>query len=93
MPAGSSCTPPTGPATAAWSLTIAWRSPRVWTCLKPSPTAAGPARGFLALGYAGWGPGQLDQEMQDNAWLSAPASVDLMFDREHGPSGAAPWRS
>jgi putative transcriptional regulator len=48
----------------------------------------GPKRGFLALGYAGWGPGQLDQEIQDNAWLSAPASVDLMFDSEHGTK----WR-
>ena len=51
--------------------------------LKAIADGGGPAQGFLALGYAGWGPGQLDQEIQDNAWLSAPASVDLMFDREH----------
>jgi putative transcriptional regulator len=56
--------------------------------LKAIADGGGPARGFLALGYAGWGPGQLDQEMQANAWLSAPASVDLMFDKEHGTK----WR-
>ncbi len=56
--------------------------------LKAIADGGGPRRGFLALGYAGWGPGQLDQEMQDNAWLSAPASVDLMFDSEHGTK----WR-
>jgi putative transcriptional regulator len=51
--------------------------------LKAIADGGGPQRGFLALGYAGWGPGQLDQEMQDNAWLSAPSSVDLLFDSEH----------
>jgi putative transcriptional regulator len=51
--------------------------------LKAIADGGGPQRGFLALGYAGWGPGQLDREMQDNAWLSAPASVDLLFDSEH----------
>ena len=51
--------------------------------LKAIADGGGPQRGFLALGYAGWGPGQLDQEMQDNAWLSAPSSVDLLFDNGH----------
>jgi putative transcriptional regulator len=51
--------------------------------LKAIADGGGPQRGFLALGYAGWGPGQLDREMQENAWLSAPASVDLLFDNEH----------
>ncbi len=40
----------------------------------------GPKEGLLALGYASWGPGQLDQEMQDNVWLSAPAKHDVLFD-------------
>ncbi len=43
----------------------------------------GPRQGMLALGYAGWGPGQLDREMQDNAWLSAPADIGLVFDANH----------
>jgi putative transcriptional regulator len=40
----------------------------------------GPRRNLLALGYAGWAPGQLDAEIQANGWLSAPADSDLLFD-------------
>jgi putative transcriptional regulator len=40
----------------------------------------GPRRSLLALGYAGWAPGQLDAEMQANGWLSVPADSDLLFD-------------
>lgn len=43
----------------------------------------GPRQCLLALGYAGWGPGQLDREIQENAWLSAPATQALLFDAEH----------
>ncbi|MBU6497837.1 MAG: YqgE/AlgH family protein [Rhodospirillales bacterium] len=48
--------------------------------LKAIAAGGGPARGLLALGYAGWGPGQLDAEIQQNAWLTAPADLDLVFD-------------
>ena len=41
----------------------------------------GPERSILALGYAGWGPGQLEQEMADNAWLSGPADSDIIFNK------------
>lgn len=40
----------------------------------------GPKRFLLALGYAGWGAGQLEQEMADNAWLSGPADPRLLFE-------------
>lgn len=40
----------------------------------------GPRRHFLALGYAGWGPGQLDAEIQANGWLHAPADEAILFD-------------
>jgi putative transcriptional regulator len=40
----------------------------------------GPNRSLLALGYAGWAPGQLDAEIQANGWLSVPADSDLLFD-------------
>lgn len=40
----------------------------------------GPEHAILALGYAGWGPGQLDQEMQQNGWLHAPADDAILFD-------------
>lgn len=40
----------------------------------------GPRRALLALGYAGWGAGQLEQEIGQNAWLSVPATNQLIFD-------------
>ncbi len=40
----------------------------------------GPRKSLLALGYAGWGPGQLDAEIQANGWLSVPADESLVFD-------------
>jgi len=40
----------------------------------------GPKRSLLALGYAGWGPGQLDAEMQANGWLHVDADEALVFD-------------
>jgi putative transcriptional regulator len=48
----------------------------------------GPRRSLLALGYAGWAPGQLDAEMQANGWLSVPADADLVFDGDFD----AKWR-
>jgi putative transcriptional regulator len=48
--------------------------------LKAIAGGGGPVHGLLALGYAGWGPGQLDVEIQQNAWLSAPADTELLFD-------------
>lgn len=39
----------------------------------------GPRNSLLALGYAGWGPGQLDSEIQANGWLSVPADDNLIF--------------
>jgi len=39
----------------------------------------GPRRCLLALGYAGWAPGQLDAEIQANGWLSVAADPDLVF--------------
>lgn len=39
----------------------------------------GPANRLIALGYAGWSSGQLEQEMIDNAWLSGPADGQILF--------------
>jgi putative transcriptional regulator len=40
----------------------------------------GPAKSLMMLGYAGWGPGQLDREIAQNGWLTADASPALVFD-------------
>jgi putative transcriptional regulator len=39
----------------------------------------GPDTWLVALGYAGWGAGQLEQEMADNAWLNGPADNRILF--------------
>lgn len=40
----------------------------------------GPASAQLALGYAGWGPGQLEAEILENSWLTIPADSRILFD-------------
>jgi len=40
----------------------------------------GPDHFMVVLGYAGWGPGQLEHELLENAWLSVPASPQLIFE-------------
>lgn len=45
---------------------------------------SGPRRSLLALGYAGWGPGQLDHEIQQNVWLHAPPDDDIIFGGDLG---------
>ncbi|MCW9057407.1 MAG: YqgE/AlgH family protein [Gammaproteobacteria bacterium] len=43
----------------------------------------GPDQCLIALGYAGWGAGQLEQELVANAWLSGPADQRIIFDLPH----------
>jgi putative transcriptional regulator len=40
----------------------------------------GPEKFIVALGYAGWGAGQLEREITENSWLSGPANRDIIFD-------------
>ena len=47
--------------------------------LKAIAKGAGPKHAILALGYAGWAPGQLETEIQDNGWLHCDADPDLVF--------------
>lgn len=42
----------------------------------------GPDRAILALGYAGWSPGQLEREIHANGWLHCPADQDLVFETD-----------
>lgn len=43
----------------------------------------GPERSLLAMGYAGWGPGQLESEIQRNGWLISDPETDLVFSGEN----------
>ena len=40
----------------------------------------GPARSLIALGYSGWGPGQLEAEIAQNGWLTCDGDPELVFD-------------
>ena len=55
--------------------------------LKAIAAGSGPKRCFLALGYSGWGPGQLDQEIMKNGWLNVSPDDDLVF----GPDLDGKW--
>lgn len=44
----------------------------------------GPARALLALGYSGWGPGQVEDEIKANGWLVVDGSADLVFSADDG---------
>ena len=49
--------------------------------LKAMARGRGPDRAMLALGYAGWSPGQLEGEILANGWLSCAADPDIIFDQ------------
>ena len=53
---------------------------------------AGPVSALLALGYAGWGPGQLEAEIGRNDWLTTEASSDLIFSPDDGGKWAGALR-
>src|SRR6478736_1803501 len=52
--------------------------------LKAIARGAGPRHAILALGYAGWAPGQLETEIQHNGWLHCAADPDLVFGADTG---------
>jgi putative transcriptional regulator len=56
--------------------------------LKDMAGGRGPKEAWLALGHSGWSPGQLDLEMQDNAWLVVDGDPALVFDADF----AAKWQ-
>jgi len=67
----SSTTLPLNPTT---SLTV------TADVLKEISVGNGPKRFLIALGYAGWKAGQLDDELKQNAWLTVDATAELLFD-------------
>jgi len=48
--------------------------------LRAISSGHGPRQALMALGYSGWGAGQLEQEIADNGWLTCPADSGLLFD-------------
>jgi len=50
--------------------------------LKAIAKGSGPNKAILALGYAGWAPGQLEHEIQTNGWLNCPADPDIVFNSD-----------
>ena len=61
--------------------------------LRAIAAGEGPRRHLLALGYAGWGPGQLDGEIRANGWLHVAADEELVFDAGlDSRSGIGPLR-
>ncbi len=51
----------------------------------------GPARALMVLGYAGWGPGQIEDEIAQNGWLTADATPDLVFGPPMEGNGRRRW--
>ena len=56
--------------------------------LRDMSAGRGPRQAVLALGYAGWAPGQLEQELQANGWLICPSDPELVF----GEDDEGKWR-
>lgn len=52
----------------------------------------GPEDAFIALGYAGWEPGQLEREILDNAWLTLPADESVLFSLPYEQRWDAAWK-
>jgi putative transcriptional regulator len=50
--------------------------------LRDIGSGKGPTKSLIAFGYAGWAPGQLEGELRERAWVTAPAERNLVFDEE-----------
>ncbi|WP_157014991.1 YqgE/AlgH family protein [Mesorhizobium xinjiangense] len=50
--------------------------------LRAISVGEGPRQALMALGYSGWGAGQLEQEIAENGWLTCPANAELLFDAD-----------
>ncbi len=68
----------------AWQSTIAVSGDTALTTskdiLEATARGEGPNKMLVSLGYSGWSPGQLEQEISQNAWLTVPAGENIIFD-------------
>ena len=69
---------------SGWSSSLALSEELMITTSKDILLALGsedaPDKFMVTLGYAGWGPGQLEKEIQDNSWLTIPSDNEILFD-------------
>jgi len=61
--------------------------------LKAIAEGQGPSRWIVALGYAGWGEGQLDEEMTRHGWFAAQGTSDILFDMPTDERWAAAFKA
>ncbi len=71
------------PAERKWESTLAISSDICLTASKDIISDIAQERGpndlIITLGYSGWGPGQLEEELVNNAWLTVPADANIVF--------------
>jgi putative transcriptional regulator len=81
--------PPQWPSSLAITDSITLTTSR--DILEDIARGKGPAHYLLALGCAGWEPGQLERELKNNSWFTCPATADIIFstDHQHKPDMAA----
>ena len=70
-----------------------WKLSATLEILRAIAEGRGPARWIAALGYAGWGGGQLEEEMGRHGWFVTPGTEDLLYDCEVDTRWAAAFRS
>jgi putative transcriptional regulator len=70
-----------------------WRLTSTLDVLRAIAEGQGPHRWIAALGYAGWGAGQLDGELAANGWFGVPGNAELLFGREAGHRWTAAFAS
>lgn len=69
--------------TSSMSVPGGYRVTATLGILEALASGDGPTRSIMALGYAGWGPGQLEGELQDNGWLTSDADSEIVFSRDN----------
>jgi putative transcriptional regulator len=70
-----------------------WTLTATLDILKAIAEGRGPTRWVAALGYAGWGPGQLEQELCGNGWFATPGSDALLYKCDVASRWASAFRS
>ncbi|MCJ2185022.1 YqgE/AlgH family protein [Novosphingobium sp. 1949] len=61
--------------------------------LRAIAAGQGPSRWVMALGYAGWGPGQLEEEMRQHGWYAAQGSREVLFETRAQGRWVAAWKA